>query len=196
MNVEPTGTEPQESSFQIEFFFDEVDRGQFSKEDLAQLRRAVMATLHSEDVQSAEISVAVVSGSRMQQLNLQYLNHDYDTDVLSFCLESEEDLGFLLGQLIVSLDFANQQCEALGQQHGKPISLIHELSLYLVHGCLHLVGYDDHEPDDRSEMRRREHMILTPLGMTPVWITMDDSRLMNLDVSPEPFTNLSDERPS
>lgn len=175
MNIESTGAEPDESCFQVEFYFDDVDRGRLSQADLTLLRRAVIATLHSESIRSAEVSVAVVSAAHMQRLNFQYLQHDYDTDVLSFCLESEEELGFLLGQLVVSLDYAQQQCESLSQLQGVAVPLVHELALYLVHGSLHLTGYDDHEPEDQLEMRQREREILQPLGITPVWAPTADA---------------------
>jgi probable rRNA maturation factor len=169
MNTESPGSESTDDPFQVEFHFDDVECSRLPESDQANLRTAVIATLHSEGVNYAEISVAIVSSTRMRQLNAQYLQHDYDTDVLSFCLETEEDLGFLLGQLIVSLDFAQRQCDALGQATRAVVPLVHELALYLVHGSLHLVGYDDHEPEQREEMRRRERLILGPLGMSPVW---------------------------
>ncbi len=173
MNVECSDAEPEEICFQVEFYFDEVDRGCLSIEDLTQLRCAVVATLQSEGIRCAEVSVAVVSSARMQQLNRQYLQHDYDTDVLSFCLETDEELGFLLGQLIVSWDYAQQQAVSLGQLRGVAVPLVHELALYLVHGSLHLVGYDDHEAEERAAMRALERRILQPLGMSPVWVETD-----------------------
>jgi probable rRNA maturation factor len=196
MNIERTLITIDDSNFHIEFYFDDVDRNRLSADDLALLRRAVITALDHEQVRSAEVSVAVVSAARMQQLNQQYLQHDYDTDVLSFCLETEEDLGFLLGQLIVSIDYATQQCESLGRLHGSEILLAHELALYLVHGSLHLVGYDDHTPDERAEMRCLELQILRPLGITPVWVTLEDDTSSPSMVPAESSAPLLGERQS
>ncbi|MBL8890001.1 MAG: rRNA maturation RNase YbeY [Planctomycetaceae bacterium] len=169
MNDLPGVAEANDHNFRIEFFFDGVAPGCLSESERTKLRQAVIATLRHAEVVAAEVSIAVVCSDRMQQLNNQYLQHDYDTDVLSFCLGTEEELGFLLGQLIVSLDYAQRQCEELTRTHEFPVPLLHELALYLVHGSLHLVGYDDHEPAEREEMRQMEHQVLLPLGMPPVW---------------------------
>lgn len=163
-----------DDGFHIEFFLDDLDatdlEALFPHEQLERLRRAIQVTLTAEQVSQAEISVALVSGPRMRELNRQYLQHDYDTDVLSFCLEQSEEFGFLLGQLIVSVDYARQQSRQLSQAVGHEVSLVQELALYLVHGTLHLVGYDDQELTDREEMRQRERACLAPLGLTPVWL--------------------------
>jgi probable rRNA maturation factor len=156
--------------FHIEFFFDQVDPDFVTAAELEKLRSAILATLERQRVGQAEISVAIVSGDRMRQLNNQYLQHDYDTDVLSFCLEEEEELGFMLGQLVVSLDFARSQIAALAQQGTAQVDLIDELALYLVHGTLHLVGYDDHDDAGRLQMRTAESDVLRTLGIEPVWL--------------------------
>lgn len=169
MNDLPSEAEAHEQNFQVEFFFDGVEQARVPKSAQAKLRGAVIATLRQAEVPAAEVSVAVVSSDRMRQLNNQYLQHDFDTDVLSFCLGTEEELGFLLGQLIVSVDYAERQCEEFQRTHHISVSLLHELALYLVHGSLHLLGYDDHDPAEREEMRQMEHQVLLPLGMPPVW---------------------------
>lgn len=169
MNDVPSEAEAGDQDFRVEFFFDGVEKAQVPKSAQAKLREAVIAALRQAEVPAAEVSVAVVSSERMRQLNNQYLQHDYDTDVLSFCLGTEDELGFLLGQLIVSLDYAQRQCDEFQRTHQVSVPLLHELALYLVHGSLHLVGYDDHDPADREEMRQMEHQVLLPLGMPPVW---------------------------
>jgi probable rRNA maturation factor len=180
---------PAAERFHIEFFFDGVGADEFAESDKHKLRAAIMATLDSEQVGQAEISVAIVSGNRMQQLNNQYLQHDYDTDVLSFCLEEEHELGFMLGQLVVSLDYARQQAAQLSAAAATQVDWSDELALYLVHGTLHLVGYDDHEPDDRREMRAAEKLVLGKLGIEPVWLadaTVDATGLNERSVVPLP----------
>lgn len=198
MEFEPDSATEEDSccsaddGFHIEFFLDDVEStdtgGTVLSEHLPRLRKAIEATLSAEQVSQAEISVALVSGPRMRELNRQYLQHDYDTDVLSFCLEQGDEFGFLLGQLIVSVDYARQQADLLSQAAGREVSLLQELALYLVHGTLHLVGYDDQEPVNRQEMRRRELACLEPLGLTPVWLA--DAR----DGTTESLAQVGDEQ--
>ncbi len=124
----------------------------------ALLIEAVQGVLRGEDVQAAEISIAVVADSEMQDLNRQFLDHDYPTDVLSFLLEESP---VLEGELILSADTAAREAPL----HG--LSYDEELLLYAIHGTLHLVGYDDHETQDEQLMRRKEALYLTPFRASP-----------------------------
>ena len=125
--------------------------------DAAILRRAVATVLAGESVTSATISVAVVDDPTMRELNRRYLNHDYNTDVLSFLLEQTE--WQLDGEVIVSADTAISRAEEYAW------SASDELLLYLIHGTLHLTGYDDHTDAERGRMRRKEMQYLKELGL-------------------------------
>jgi probable rRNA maturation factor len=127
--------------------------------DAAILRRAVATVLAGESVTSATISVAVVDDPTMRDLNRRYLNHDYNTDVLSFLLEETD--GQLDGEVIVSADTAIIRAEEFAWSAGD------ELLLYVIHGTLHLTGYDDHSDADRGRMRRKEMQYLNELGLDP-----------------------------
>jgi probable rRNA maturation factor len=129
------------------------------KIDQRQLLAAARQVLKSAGIKRGEISLAVVSDERMHALNRQYLNHDYPTDVLSFVLE--EDSGYLDGEVIVSADYAAREAARLGW------STNDELTLYVVHGMLHLVGYDDTTDDAKQQMRAAERTQLAALGLTP-----------------------------
>ena len=113
--------------------------------------------LEEEGVDSATISVAVVDDATIHELNRKYLDHDYPTDVLSFVLEN--DASHLDGEVIVSIETAAASCQRYGWTAEE------ELLLYLVHGLLHLVGYDDHTQPDRQRMREREHHHLSRMGL-------------------------------
>ena len=112
---------------------------------------------------TAEVSIAVVDDPTMRELNNRYLQHDYETDVLSFVLDCEPDDGILNGQLIVSSDTAKRFAEQL------KISLDAELLLYVVHGSLHLVGFDDKTDEAASEMRAAEKEYLAKFNQPHVW---------------------------
>ena len=88
----------------------------------------------------------------MHQLNREHLNHDYPTDVLSFVLERSESS--LDGEVIVSADTAIARA---AEFHLPPED---ELLLYVIHGTLHLVGYDDKEASNRALMREQESRYL------------------------------------
>ncbi len=118
---------------------------------------AVTEVLGGEAVSSAEISIAVVDDAEIHQLNRRYLNHDYETDVLSFVLEDDGE--HLQGEVIVSAETAAR----LATEYGW--SAASELLLYLIHGTLHLVGYDDKRDTDRQEMRQKEREYLQRCGI-------------------------------
>ena len=127
--------------------------------DTGKLEQAAAAVLHGEKVHHATISLAVVADPAIHALNKQYLDHDYPTDVLSFVLEDSDEL--LEGEVVVSIDTAERQAKEYAW------SAEEELILYVIHGMLHLVGYDDHSDEDRGEMRRLEEQYLKSLGIVP-----------------------------
>lgn len=106
-----------------------------------------------------EVSVAIVDDQRIRQLNARYLGHDYPTDVLSFTLEASP--GYVEGEIVCSAQTAQRVAERLA------CPAEHELLLYVVHGALHLAGYDDQTPEGRRAMRAREQEILAALGLPP-----------------------------
>jgi probable rRNA maturation factor len=153
------------------------------------------STLRAELVASAEISIALVDDPRIHEINREFLKHDYPTDVISFLLESEvvasrtpkkpaaraakarakagpagaaapRGAGRRLGgEIIISTETA---ARLAADYDWRPI---HEVSLYLVHGLLHLCGYDDLTPEEQVVMRAREIDVLRPWKITPHYAT-------------------------
>ena len=125
------------------------------------LRQAIQSVLMSEGIERAEISLAVVDDPAIHALNRKYLDHDYATDVLSFLLDHEN--GKLDGEIIVSSETAIRQAAEFGATD--PCI---ELLLYVIHGALHLAGYEDGTPAQSLLMREQEQKHLTALlGETP-----------------------------
>ena len=124
----------------------------------------VNTILTDHQIQRSEISIAIVDDPTMRKLNKQYLEHDYETDVLSFVLQYDDESGELHGQLIVSTDTAATVASEVGG------TMEQELLLYVVHGTLHLVGYDDKAPEDARDMRDAERRYLESVGLTHRWI--------------------------
>lgn len=123
---------------------------------LAELARHVLAT---EDVEeSAELSVLFVGSDHIRKLNARYAGDDYATDVLAFPMMDEEDGSLMLGDVVICPEIARANAEKVDH------SLDRELEVLLVHGTLHLLGYDHQGPEDTSKMDGRLREILDSFG--------------------------------
>jgi len=122
-----------------------------------QLTEAATAILRDSEFSSAAISLAVVNDDTIHELNQRHLEHDWPTDVLSFVLEDDGD--HLEGEVILSADTAAAAADELGN------SAAEEQLLYVIHGTLHLVGYDDKSDADAQEMRAAEARYLREFGV-------------------------------
>jgi probable rRNA maturation factor len=127
----------------------------------ARMRGVAKAVLDGEGVTEASISLAFVDNATIHRLNKQFLDHDEPTDVLSFPL-SGPGTKTLEGELVIGAEVAKQQAEERGHD------VQTELSLYVIHGLLHLVGFDDSTPAAAKAMRQREHHYLRQLGLPDV----------------------------
>jgi probable rRNA maturation factor len=131
--------------------------------------------LTEEGASDREVSILFVSNREISDLNAKYLSREGPTDVLAFPMDAREEeegagerpslrggesdgprnhAGAWLGDVVVS---AERALEYAGEHRLDPAE---ELSLYLVHGLLHLLGYDDADPRDRRKMRRRERELM------------------------------------
>ena len=125
--------------------------------DETPLRRAVRMILDDASIPAATVSLAIVDDPTIHELNRQYLRHDHATDVLSFLLERDEHR--LEGEVVVSAETAERVAPQFGWSPGE------ELLLYVIHGTLHLVGYDDQTSRQRSAMRAQETAYLARFGL-------------------------------
>jgi probable rRNA maturation factor len=134
------------------------------------IREVIGRVLREEGIGSAEISVALVDDAAIHKINRDFLGHDYPTDVVSFLLDSESrhpitgdfaGVRSLEGELVVSTETAVREAAAHGWTADD------ELLLYVVHGLLHLCGYDDLTDDARPAMRRRELQVLAQWQLIP-----------------------------
>jgi probable rRNA maturation factor len=124
--------------------------------DEPRLCDAVRAVLRDSEFASASISIAVVDDATIHELNRRYLEHDWPTDVLSFVLDQQN--GHLEGEVIISADTAVSAAEEIGWPAAA------EQLLYVIHGTLHLVGYDDKSPRECEAMRSAEATYLRHFG--------------------------------
>ena len=106
----------------------------------------------AESTQLDEVDIAIVTSRRIAALNRRYLQHAGATDVLSFDLSSPG--GGTIVQIIVCGDVAVREARA------RHIALQRELMLYIVHGLLHVMGYDDTTPQAAEKIRARQEELL------------------------------------
>lgn len=120
------------------------------------LRRVVSETLRRLEVSESDVHVLVTGDDRIRRLNRGWRDRDQATDVLSFPDGDRLPTGrILLGQIVVSLDAARRQAEEFGH------SEIRELEELVLHGTIHLLGYDHDR--DQGEMDELELMLVEEL---------------------------------
>ena len=129
--------------------------------DRKQMREIVRAVLDGQGVADADVSLAFVDNPTIHTLNKRYLDHDEPTDVLSFPL-SEPGAKKLAGELVIGAEVAQAQA----QERGHDVQV--ELALYVIHGLLHLCGFDDKSDSAAAQMRLRERHYLKQLGLPDI----------------------------
>ena len=123
---------------------------------LVDIVRRILVDHH---IESAEISLAIVDDATLRRLNREYLDHDYETDVLSFVLDRNLESGHLEGEIVVSADTAIRVAAEQDLAAGD------ELALYVIHGALHLIGCDDQDLSSRRKMRMAESLYASHCGI-------------------------------
>lgn len=127
---------------------------------LVEAAEAVLA--HEEISEQVELSIAVSNDDTIRALNAQYRETDAPTDVLSFPsdeFDPDEQVQYL-GDIMISYPRALAQAETA--QH----PVMNEIRLLVVHGVLHILGYDHLEPEEKAEMWAIQADILTAIGCT------------------------------
>ncbi len=123
------------------------------KLDAVLIRRAVRYVMKKER-RGEDVSIAFVDDARIAELNEQFLKHAGPTDVIAFNLDSPCDPDGLLGEVVVSAEMAAAEAR---RRH---IAIERELLLYVIHGVLHLLGYDDSAPREARLLRGRQRRLL------------------------------------
>jgi len=120
------------------------------------VRRIARAALHHGERAGLPIAVVFVTDKALARMHGRWLGDGRPTDVISFDLSGEG--GGPAGELYISV----QRAAAVARRRG--VRVERELALYLVHGCLHLCGFDDHGARARAKMRSAERAVLAGLG--------------------------------
>lgn len=120
--------------------------------DKKRLIRFIELVLDLAGCRDTELSVLLVDDAYIKRLNRKYLGKNNSTDVLAFPMQ-----GALLGDIVISVE------TALKESKKRRIPFKNEMERYLVHGILHLTGYDDILAKDKKKMWKKQEEILNSL---------------------------------
>lgn len=146
------------------FITNEQDKIAVPEDWARKINQVAAICLQEEEIpEEAEVDLLFVDNEAIQEMNREYRNKDSATDVLSFpmyeadeAIDEEEEI--LFGDIVISLERAQEQCQEYGH------SLEREVMYLLVHGLLHLAGYDHIEDEDKKQMRAQEEALLAVIG--------------------------------
>ena len=125
------------------------------------LKSTATTVLEGEGVREAKVTIAFVDNPHIHRLNKQFLDHDEPTDVLTFPY-TEPGARKLEGEVVIGYEVAKEYAA----DRGHDVNL--ELQLYVIHGCLHLCGFDDTNERVSREMRAKEREYLKRLNLPDV----------------------------
>ena len=119
-----------------------------------QVRTVVAAVFERERAGEPDIAVAVVDDATIRAVNARWLGHDWATDSIAFSYAGDPSPDGVRGEVVVSAETAARQARARGKDPRD------ELLLYVAHGALHLLGWNDRTPAARAAMNARARSIL------------------------------------
>ena len=152
----------------------DLSLGFLSEESLQAFTSRVLATLFQLQGCSLRLSIRFCDDSEIGEVHERFFGDPSTTDVISFPLADpskhsfqnnssaipEEEIEEAQGEILVCIPFAERQAAL----HGNPVS--DEVALYLIHGCLHILGFDDQDEEALEEMVRQENACLEKLGFS------------------------------
>lgn len=141
------------SKSKVCFFFEK--RG-LSLKNRTELKAFIDSIFIKEKKRLGSINFIFCSDKRLLEINRQFLNHDYYTDIITFDLSESE---LILAEVYISIDRVRENATAEG------ISLKSELHRVIFHGVLHLCGYKDKSKSDIQSMRNKEEYYLKKYGL-------------------------------
>lgn len=132
-------------------------------ENLSELKKLIKYAIKYMKLDEVEFNVIFVDNNKIRELNKTYRNIDRETDVITFRLADYENVVFenvtILGDIYISIDKARTQSIDYGH------SYLRELSFLMIHGFLHLLGYDHMNEEDEKVMFKLQEEILDGYGI-------------------------------
>lgn len=129
----------------INFFNEDID---FKFKDRNKFKVWLKKVAEKEGFRITDLNYIFCSDQYLHKINLEYLNHDTYTDIITF--DNSEDETTIEGDIFVSIERVTDNSDTLNTHFEEEIRRV------IVHGLLHLCGYDDHSINDKAEMRRLE----------------------------------------
>ena len=133
----------------ISYFFEDTS---FIYKERARNNRWLKLVAESEIRRMGDVNIIFCSDPYILDINLRYLQHDYFTDIITFDYCEGEKVS---GDLFISVDTVRENALTYGAGFEE------ELHRVIVHGLLHLIGYDDHSEAERKQMRSKENYYLS-----------------------------------
>jgi len=151
-------------SYQIDIEINSTSKTIPSTENI---ERWISAALKSDELIEAEVSIYIVDEAESQALNAQYRGKDKPTNVLSFPADIHEAVGIsLLGDLVICAPVVAREAEEQGK------TLEAHWAHMLVHGTLHLLGYDHIDDDEAHAMESLETLLLTQMNFAAPYVAI------------------------
>jgi len=133
----------------VSYFNEDI---KFSFKEKRLTSRWLRFVAESEAKRLGDVSVIFCSDNYILDVNIKYLKHDYYTDIITFDYCEGNRLS---GDLFISIDSVRENASFYGTEFSD------ELNRVIVHGLLHLIGYDDHTEEDIAVMRAKENYYLS-----------------------------------
>lgn len=138
----------------INFFVEDIE---FALKNKQVLRTWIFDTIQTYQSKAGEINYIFCSDEYLRKINIEYLAHDYYTDIITF--DSSEEEGVIAGDMYISIERITDNAQQL------QTSFEQELYRVLIHGILHLIGYADDTDENKAEMRVLENKALQRLSL-------------------------------
>lgn len=134
----------------IHYFEEDI---QFSLQQPIRVSHWIVSCIQSEGKQVGELNYIFCSDEYLHKINMEYLNHDTLTDIITF--DNSENEALIEGDIFISIDRVRDNAQDL------QIAFDEELARVMIHGILHLVGLQDKTPEQQHNMRAKEDHYLS-----------------------------------